>query len=75
MVAWLDHLITQNLLGNSKLYFYMFDPSKKISWRRAGMHNIRPAGEMWPAEAFNLARELQNFILSLIKTLFECVET
>jgi hypothetical protein len=23
---------------------------------RAGMHNIRPAGQMWPAKAFNLAR-------------------
>jgi hypothetical protein len=25
------------------------------------MHNIRPAGQMWPAEAFNLARETLNF--------------
>ena len=23
----------------------------------AGMHNIRPAGQMWPAEAFNFARQ------------------
>jgi len=23
----------------------------------AGMHNIRPAGQMWPAEALNLARQ------------------
>jgi hypothetical protein len=26
------------------------------------MHNIRPAGQMWPAEAFNLAREAPNFV-------------
>jgi hypothetical protein len=25
------------------------------------MHNIRPAGKMWPGEAFNLARNVQNF--------------
>ncbi len=29
---------------------------------RTGMHNIWPAGQMWPAEAFNLAREAQNFV-------------
>jgi len=29
---------------------------------RAGMHNIQPAGQMWPAEAFNLARETPNFV-------------
>ncbi len=28
---------------------------------KAGMHNIRPAGQMWPAEAFNLARANPNF--------------
>ena len=28
---------------------------------KAGMHNIRPAGQMCPAEAFNLARETPNF--------------
>jgi len=28
----------------------------------AGMHNIRPAGQMWPAEAFNVARETPNFV-------------
>jgi len=27
-----------------------------------GMHNIWPAGQMWPAEAFNLARETPNFL-------------
>ena len=27
------------------------------------MHNIWPVGQMWPAEAFYLARKAQNFIL------------
>ena len=31
---------------------------------RAGVHNIRPAGQMWPAKAFYLARKAQNFIYS-----------
>jgi len=26
------------------------------------MHNIRPSGQMWSAEAFNLARETPNFV-------------
>ena len=26
------------------------------------MHNIRPTGQMWPAEAFNLARRVKKFI-------------
>jgi len=26
------------------------------------MHNIRPAGQMWPAEAFNLARKAQIYV-------------
>ncbi len=42
------------------------------------MHNIRPAGQMWPAEAFNLARETPIWfilLLPLIKTPFECVKT
>jgi hypothetical protein len=26
------------------------------------MHNIRPAGQMLPAEAFNLARNTTNFV-------------
>jgi len=32
---------------------------------------------MWPAEAFNLARETPNFVyfVSLIKTPIECVKT
>jgi hypothetical protein len=25
------------------------------------MHNLRPVGQMWPAEAFNSARKAQNF--------------
>ena len=28
-----------------------------------GLHKIRPAGQMWPAEAFNLARLAPNFVL------------
>ncbi len=42
------------------------------------MHNIRPAGQMWPAEAFNLALKhkiLFSLHVSLIKTPFECVKT
>ena len=26
------------------------------------MHNIRPAGQMWPADAFNLARQALKFV-------------
>jgi hypothetical protein len=29
---------------------------------RAGMHNIRPAGQMCPEEALYLAREAQNLV-------------
>ena len=29
---------------------------------KPGMHNIRPAGQMRPAEAFYLARKVQNFV-------------
>jgi hypothetical protein len=42
------------------------------------MNNIQPAGQMWPEEAFNLARKTQILffsILSLVKTPFECVKT
>jgi hypothetical protein len=40
-----------------------------------GMHNIRPAGQMWPAKAFNLARKAQNlvyFACFFHKTSFKC---
>jgi len=30
---------------------------KNFKWTRAGMHNIRPAVQMWPAEALHLARQ------------------
>ena len=36
----------------------------KIVCFRADVHNIRPAGQMWPAEAFYLARKAKNFIHS-----------
>jgi len=42
------------------------------------MHKILPKGQMWPAEAFYLARKAQNFLIllvSLIKILFEGVVT
>jgi len=45
---------------------------------RSGMYNIWPAGQMWPVEAFNLARETPIWfilLLPLIKTPFECVKT
>jgi len=29
---------------------------------KAGMHNIRPAGQMWPAEPCDLARKALNFV-------------
>ncbi len=49
------------------------------SWRnkiseehiRSDMHNIRPAGQMWPAGAFDLARNAPACFFD--KTLFECV--
>jgi len=31
---------------------------------KAGMHNIRPAGQMWPLEAFYMARNPKTFALS-----------
>ncbi len=34
-------------------------------WFKAGMHNIRPAGQIWPAKAFNLGREA--FFLLFLK--------
>ncbi len=45
---------------------------------RPGMHNIWPAGKMWPAEAFDLALKTPFFVyLSCFfdKTPFECVKT
>ncbi len=38
--------------------FYMMH-NKCFLNSRGGMHNIRPAGQMWPAKAFNLARKAQ----------------
>ncbi len=38
------------------------------------MHNIRPEGQMWPTEAFYLARKAHNFayfVCLFIKTSFE----
>jgi len=29
---------------------------------KSGMHNIRPACQMWPTEAFNLARKTPNSV-------------
>ncbi len=37
---------------------------------KAGMHNIRPAGQMWPAKAFYLARNPQNLACFFHKTSF-----
>jgi hypothetical protein len=31
---------------------------------KPGMHNIRPAGQIWPAKASNQAREAQNLVYS-----------
>jgi len=28
---------------------------------KTGMHSIRPKAQMWPPEAFNLARKTPNF--------------
>ena len=42
----------------------------KVSFK-SGMHNIRPAGQKWPAEAFNLARLVQNVVL-LVYFLDKC---
>jgi len=35
---------------------------KPIKYFKSGMHNIRPAGQMWPVEAFNLGRKTLNFV-------------
>ncbi len=43
-----------------------------------GMHNIRPAGQMWPAETFDLAREALIFVYLacfFMKTPFLSVKT
>ncbi len=32
---------------------------------KAGMHNIRPEGKMWPAKACNLARDAQILFILL----------
>jgi len=29
---------------------------------KAGMHNIRPTGQMWPGQSFNTARATLNFV-------------
>jgi len=29
---------------------------------RSGMHNVRPAGQMWPTKGFNLARKTPNCV-------------
>jgi len=31
-------------------------------WSKSGMHNIRPAGQMWPAKAFNLALKALAYV-------------
>ena len=36
--------------------------SKFVTQSVSGMHNLQPAGQSWPADAFNLALETQNFI-------------
>ncbi len=47
-----------NELDEETLYLNLLEMVQSI---RPGMHNIRPAGQMWPAEAFNLARKVLNF--------------
>ncbi len=38
-----------------------FDSTRFLSkCFRAGIHNIRPAGQLWPAKALNLALEAQK---------------
>ncbi len=40
------------------IFFMMSGFCKEnIQQFNAGMHNIRPAGQMWPAEALHLARQ------------------
>jgi hypothetical protein len=36
-------------------------PLRAVCCPKAGMHNIRLAGQLWPAKAFNLARESPYF--------------
>ena len=47
---------------------FWFYSGKKISFvidnlLKAGMHNVRPAVQMWPVDAFNLACQGLNFVL------------
>ncbi len=64
------HFHTANKLKNISLCFVLIPSAPKCSERfrlyklsslRPDMHNIRPAGQMWPAEAFYLARKAQDF--------------
>ncbi len=48
-------------------------PAKNLLYR-AGVHNIRPARKMWPAEALNLDAKTQILLISLIKTTFKCLK-
>ena len=55
----------------------IIEPEQK-SMSMPGVHNIRPAGQMWPAEAFHLDRKARNFLylpFLLKKTPFEWVKT
>ena len=41
---------------------------------KPGMHNIRPTGQLWPAEAFNLARTAKFSPVCVIETQLEGVK-
>ena len=45
------------------LHFILKELTLLTRYHRPGMHNIQPAGQMWPAVASYLAHKAQNFIL------------
>ena len=55
------------VLKSKNIYFKYRKASQMTfvhkSCSKSGMHNIRPAGQMWPAKAFNLACLAKHFVL------------
>ena len=78
-VSWSLKIRKIDVLALANLQQYANQSQVENCWSKlvlstAGMHSVRPGGQMWPAEAFNLARKAQNFLLSpclIEKTPFE----
>ena len=77
-------ILKSKVLYYSVHYSHEYKPQFMTSYSRAkehsyraGMHNIRPAGQMWPGEAFNLACKSNISciqLVCLIETTFEWVK-